>query len=391
MTVTAQIRVTYSTQIRNYSTQLCNKMASNTISQCDVLSHLTVPTAVNIPIVIPNAAVPGEFLLVYHPSADLTSQGPDNDALAGITFPDAKRAKLEDTNGIHFIEPDVNTQALPKNNVAAACEDFVDVKQEQQAAFTSFSENLPDADYVTPTTMRTRSLSSDCDGNGDYRFGDPLFSLLSTPPNSPTIVNPFFDNIKSTLAEEFKECVLPSTLLTLMPKQQEIPTREQKLYSRFNKLNDAYPDAIHQLSGFYRYQTALIETERFRTLHEDTHSKSSQKLLKSHFDDKIHSIIDRVEKSVLLLEETDKMKKRACVNRSRPLLSRNAIRIMLDWYNAHIEHPYPETETIEWIAGEGKISVEQVKKWFANKRNRSCNTKKLSDIANRKRKLSLID
>jgi len=295
-----------------------------------------------------------------------------------------------------------NNQDTPSS--ADCTDNLLLPSQESSTSTTNLKLELPTTetyfsdiqDFVTPTMTRTQSLteasSSDCDTIGDYRFGESLFSLLSSPqPDSSLFTNPFFDDLKMTLTEECKKYALPSTLFSsFCPQRSDIHTREQELYTRFDKLKHAYPDAIHQLSGFYRYQTALVETERYRTLHEGTYSKTYLNSLKSHFDDEIHVIIDRVEKSVSLLEGTDRENKN-CVNKSRPLLSRNAIKFMLDWYNAHLDYPYPTTETTAQIARMANISVEQVKKWFANKRNRSCNTKKLSDIANRKRKLSLVD
>jgi hypothetical protein len=44
---------------------------------------------------------------------------------------------------------------------------------------------------------------------------------------------------------------------------------------------------------------------------------------------------------------------------------------MEDWYETHLEHPYPTGSVIDDLANQGKVAIEQVKKWFANKRNRS--------------------
>lgn len=56
-------------------------------------------------------------------------------------------------------------------------------------------------------------------------------------------------------------------------------------------------------------------------------------------------------------------------------LNLKAVRIMTEWYDRHEENPYPSKSEKEIIAKEGGISVTQVKSWFANKRNRSNNTK----------------
>ncbi|XP_061172589.1 uncharacterized protein LOC133181949 [Saccostrea echinata] len=56
-------------------------------------------------------------------------------------------------------------------------------------------------------------------------------------------------------------------------------------------------------------------------------------------------------------------------------LNLKAVHIMTEWYEAHEENPYPSKSEKEIMAKEGGISITQVKSWFANKRNRSNNTK----------------
>ncbi|KAK3089284.1 hypothetical protein FSP39_002350 [Pinctada imbricata] len=73
--------------------------------------------------------------------------------------------------------------------------------------------------------------------------------------------------------------------------------------------------------------------------------------------------------------------------RTRPSLSKQVIRLMEVWYHAHIDHPYPDTQDVETLATAGNITEEQVKKWFANKRNRSRNIRPISQIVRRKRQI----
>lgn len=56
-------------------------------------------------------------------------------------------------------------------------------------------------------------------------------------------------------------------------------------------------------------------------------------------------------------------------------LNLKAVRIMTEWYDKHEENPYPSKAEKEVMSREGGISITQVKSWFANKRNRSNNTK----------------
>ncbi|ESO88342.1 hypothetical protein LOTGIDRAFT_60240, partial [Lottia gigantea] len=57
--------------------------------------------------------------------------------------------------------------------------------------------------------------------------------------------------------------------------------------------------------------------------------------------------------------------------RSRPVLSKSTIQKLEAWYTAHEEHPYPNNEVIEDLSNACGITYSQVRKWFANKRNRS--------------------
>ena len=69
-------------------------------------------------------------------------------------------------------------------------------------------------------------------------------------------------------------------------------------------------------------------------------------------------------------------------------LSAVAVRVMQNWYDRNSEHPYPSHDTCTVMAKAGGIIVEQVKKWFANKRLRNGQTKSIKEIA-RRRKLPL--
>jgi len=106
--------------------------------------------------------------------------------------------------------------------------------------------------------------------------------------------------------------------------------------------------------------------------------------------------MDRIERSIKLLENND------CITSSkkhhtdkaikpRPHLNKEAVRLMETWYNQNIDHPYPTPATIEVLAQTGNVGAEQVKKWFANKRNRSQNTRTLTEIAIQKRRMGHIN
>ncbi|KAL5963195.1 Pre-B-cell leukemia transcription factor 4, partial [Taenia solium] len=56
-------------------------------------------------------------------------------------------------------------------------------------------------------------------------------------------------------------------------------------------------------------------------------------------------------------------------------LNPNAVAIMDEWYRAHLDRPYPNKEEKLQMAMAGDITETQVGSWFANRRNRSNNTR----------------
>ncbi len=57
----------------------------------------------------------------------------------------------------------------------------------------------------------------------------------------------------------------------------------------------------------------------------------------------------------------------------RTLLGKEAVAILNNWYEGNMQCPYPSPDTITRLAEQAKLSVEQVKHWFNNRRNRSSN------------------
>lgn len=232
----------------------------------------------------------------------------------------------------------------------------------------------------------------------ESRFSESLSNLLgSPPPDSPLSKNPFFGDLQNLLTNECKREIIPQSLFQMTPKQGEelkrenVFARERNLQERFTNLQCKHAEEIRQLSSMFRYQSALIETERFRTLHECQYPGTYKDSVNAHYDNKLHRVMDRVERSVELLENADKENKPAGkIPKPRPHLSKSAVRLMEKWYSENTDHPYPDNTTIELLANTGNIGIEQVKKWFANKRNRSQNTRTLTEIAIQKRKLGLM-
>lgn len=248
----------------------------------------------------------------------------------------------------------------------------------------------------TPNITRTRSFSEACNRNERSRLGDSRFnteislsSLLESPENSPLSNNPFFGDLKSLLLSDCRTTDCPKTLFETLSNgpKQDVYARERNLQSKFSLLQAKYPDEVTELSCFYRQQSAEVETERLNEIHDENMPKSYRNHLNSYYDNQLHMIMERVEKSLRLLSTAN----RDIVTiykpfKSRPLLSRKAVKMMEEWYSRNYEHPYPGPIAVEALAKAGEVSNEQVKKWFANKRNRCKNTKPVTEIANINRK-----
>lgn len=255
----------------------------------------------------------------------------------------------------------------------------------------------PTSVMVTPTTKHQADLLQSTphfSPMADNRFNDSLTGLLGSPqPHSPLASHPFFSDLQSVLANDCKSSIksMPDSLMNSMTTQPQpdVFYREQLLQRRFTKLETRFPQDIKQLSNFYRYQAAIVETDRFRSIHQQSsYSTDYQRSLNRYFDTQLHQIMERVEKSLSLLEESTTVVTMQHI-KQRPHLSKRAIRLMEDWYEKHLEHPYPTGTVIDDLANQGNVTIEQVKKWFANKRNRCNNTRTLTEIARQKRRRAM--
>ncbi|XP_076105770.1 uncharacterized protein LOC143074104 [Mytilus galloprovincialis] len=230
----------------------------------------------------------------------------------------------------------------------------------------------------------------------ETRLADSLFDLLGSPPPEQLLTNnSAVLELQSLLKTEVKQQTIPQTLMSLLHKPKtSVFTREQQLQRQFTKLEVSNPTQVSQLSSFFKYQSAVIETERYQSLHQNATKPHLQHSINDHFDEQLHKAIDRVEVSVSNLQQTvsnqiptttTKMSTtRPSTVRSRPQLSRRSVQLMEEWYLCNVDHPYPDSTTIQSFALQGNIREEQVKKWFANKRNRSQNTHSRTAITSRK-------
>ncbi|XP_023932951.1 homeobox protein knotted-1-like 8 [Lingula anatina] len=201
--------------------------------------------------------------------------------------------------------------------------------------------------------------------------------------------HPMFSELQATLATQCQQAAVPYSLVSpekMSSGQQEgqaTPVLEAVLHSEFRKLSSLQNEKVAQLESFFNTQCAVIETQRSDAIADlaGTMDRSSfehqLKLIhKFHDQQRVHLTL-RVSASLNLLKDSLPEDPELCTTKKTKnrLLNPKAVEIMQNWYDMHCENPYPTEEEKRDLAEQGGISLGQVKAWFANKRNRNCNTK----------------
>ena len=180
---------------------------------------------------------------------------------------------------------------------------------------------------------------------------------------------------------------------------------------RFMLLGSRFKTPVAELEQMYRQQAAELESQRYRALCTGMSNVS----VSVYYDQQHQNLINRIQNSLQLLEEKQKLQNSrkshksttnstttvpqpACTADIGPKadyrkhnnfqsLNAVAVRILSSWYERNKSHPYPSYETCEGMGKASNVTVEQVKKWFANRRMRERNTKPLKQIAARRKRV----
>ena len=224
--------------------------------------------------------------------------------------------------------------------------------------------------------------------------------------------NPMFVDLRTTLRSEVEvQDTVPTALVSSIGNTPVIPVivRSCQMNLRFLKLiGSEFGSHCSELQSFYVHQSAELETARYSALtqaHGNTWLVTS---INAQYDHQHHVLLDRVELSLRRVEQQlipkstspkatspkPLQKPTSAPHDTTPTLSPPthskvgpaAIRLMQTWYDRNLEHPYPDINTMRMMANTTHITVEQVKKWFANRRQRQGHTKKISEIVNRRKR-----
>lgn len=187
------------------------------------------------------------------------------------------------------------------------------------------------------------------------------------------------------------------------PSRTPVTVRISILNLQFMKLmNSKAKQQVLELQKYYFLSSSEVETGRLTSLNSANNNHLMQSSFNAYYDQQHNDLIDRIEHSLSLVEQRLaqlKPQKRPDVSTKSSEVSPDvkpmskstfpnnvAHRIMNNWYERNSEHPYPSYDTAEVMAKAGGITVEQVKKWFANKRLRLGNTKHITQIAKRRKR-----
>ena len=240
--------------------------------------------------------------------------------------------------------------------------------------------------------------------------------------NSNLLSQQLFSDLQDTIKTECEHDTpnLPPSLMDISRLQSTdtpvpLTVSISVLNLRFMTLGNHFKTRVAELEQMYREQAAKLESQRYHAM--CTPEGLSTVSVSVYYDQQHQDLINRIQNSLQLLEERQQLQKpRKCQrnvnkrvtataakhvcnsdaeskpdnqrkhNKFQPLNS-VAVRILSSWYQRNKEHPYPSHETCEVMGKASNISVEQVKKWFSNRRIREGNTKHLSQIAARKKRV----
>ena len=205
--------------------------------------------------------------------------------------------------------------------------------------------------------------------------------------------NPMFRELQVTLIRDVQRTTnIPVTLMERRRRDDSnteldpalVAIQEANLQSEFQQIIPTGNSKIFELQNFYNTQCAAIEKERNEEIENlkeqnmlgvSAYQLQLEKIHLDHDQQRMH-LTNRVTASLELLKMSIPVPNVGDNNRSRSRqLNSRAVAIMTDWYERHIDSPYPSDEEKMMLAERGNLTLSQVKAWFANKRNRTSNTK----------------
>ena len=148
------------------------------------------------------------------------------------------------------------------------------------------------------------------------------------------------------------------------------PSETTRHYFSPTAQNDAPYNPLHTISSYEKYGFARVS---FDDIPESLGAQCSTNQVGdySSFAPQVHSQSSPVEPKKQQHQSSKYDEKYS----RKHQLPDQALSILNEWFDDHVNNPYPTLEEKEKLASKGDISVKQVNAWFSNRRNRSQNTK----------------
>ncbi|KAL3867924.1 hypothetical protein ACJMK2_040766 [Sinanodonta woodiana] len=253
-----------------------------------------------------------------------------------------------------------------------------------------YNYSSTDSGYTSPVVLPSTCTSGEFQGydNSSHKFpecterANYLTNQNSYRGNDASLFScPSYAGLPSELHGALQQdCSLtkvPSTLLCKDGYQEEVDVamKERELFQQFRRLEDHGCSSVKEFKDFYQSQSSIINVERNNILQQMAYDKFSTDSINGHYNSQLLQVINRMAKSLFLMESDLKSKPATgdCANQMKKgrLLPKNAVKMLETWYCENISNPYPSRKTTFELASKGGLTVEQIRKWFANKRNRS--------------------
>lgn len=282
----------------------------------------------------------------HHPQ-QMLSKADHTDPLVMINTAELPRCTTPEymmaLNSLHQMESPPRPNHAAAMNVNYTCSSFNN----------SINRPMQDSGYCSD--LADSPIIQYQDGNIKLRQ-----SRLTSTPQPPPIVRlsnlaALQDNKENlpTVHQHFPSTKVNSVEFMNKPKQMGVSNHNlymqsanQKSVSNYVKSDVKSDKKEPQFASMAEFQQAKRSAAKKRKLSSSSSSSSASSL-----------------------ETSDKRR------RHNEPLNNMALEVMNNWYLSNSENPYPTKTQKEELAKQGGITLSQVKSWFANKRNRSNNTR----------------
>lgn len=153
------------------------------------------------------------------------------------------------------------------------------------------------------------------------------------------------------------------------------------MMKKLKELEKTDVEKSRQLMEFYQYQITFTEKQHKERLESGVpcslDSPSGVEDLEGRFLQVIGQVLERIQ----VIQDDCHARLEggldSCCGEARKtrLLPKRSVKILDGWFTENLSNPYPSRDQTIRLALDCGLTVEQVRKWFANKRNRSRNNR----------------